>query len=138
MPRRWWIACLAVLLLLAVAGLKMCAEAIQPRWCINGATSEQIQEGMTEEQVRAILRLPPSDYTVFKDSDELQGFLLAYGSVRLDEADKAKTVEWVSDEGSITVVFLDGKVKQHYYLDTREAPTRKPLDILKRLSTRVR
>jgi hypothetical protein len=129
MSRRWRLVTLTVLLLLLGTALTLSAVASRPRRFINRESFEQIEEGMTREEVLAILRLPPGDHTVFRHIPALS----ATGDVFLWTYPNAERETWASDEGLIWILFDDDRVIRRRYADASGAPRRDVLGVLGRL-----
>jgi hypothetical protein len=91
--RTFWVSA-ATLLLVIVA----CAWFLMPRSKINHANFDKISDGMTEEEVTAILGEPEHKARVF---------------IRIEGA--ANVMFWSSGRDRISIVFVKGKVLEKHF-----------------------
>lgn len=113
---------LGILACLGLGGLVALLWWSAPRHRITEASAEQIKNGMTEDEVLAILRVPAGIYGVppgmyatnekesaRQDVQELEDHLRRNGSISVKS--------WLCDSGLIIVQFSeDGKVEGSTYL----------------------
>jgi hypothetical protein len=96
------LALLAVALLLLGAMLPL----VLPRHCpVNRVACERIKEGMTQEEVHAILGGPPGDYRTRPAKD-----LFFYFADLIDLGYGDTLLCWLGDDGLVTVVFEQDRV----------------------------
>jgi hypothetical protein len=129
MARLWGKVALSVFLLCVAVCWNVYLVAVRPRRRINPQRFKRVQEGMTRQEVIAIIGLSPGDYTVFKHTPET--WRGCFGG-KLGPAG-VKYEEWASDEGLIAVTFEGDKVVARYYFDAFKNPDRGALDMLFRL-----
>jgi hypothetical protein len=131
MPRRWWFVTLTVLVIGFTALWSLFVVAQRPRQFINRENFERIEVGMTVEEVKTILGLPPGDHTVFRRSSGVEdargrGWLVWADPIIWDQT-------WASDEGIIFFLFEGDKVIRREFADPSGTPRRGFLDVLGRL-----
>jgi outer membrane protein assembly factor BamE (lipoprotein component of BamABCDE complex) len=129
MPRRWWFVSAVVLFLAAVLGWNLYLAATRPRWHINRERFEQIKEGMTRDEVLAVIGLPPGDYSVVKwPGEDFYWIDRVSGPAGMLEREN-----WASDDGWIAVTFDKGKALDRSFNEVRGWPARPYAEVLRRL-----
>jgi hypothetical protein len=104
MLKRWWFWAAAMLL---AAGTSLCVSVGMLHEPFNKANFEQIEIGMTEKEVEALLGIPPGDYSMFAvDGRPRFVFWTLFCPERNCYAEG-----WIGDHGSIIVIF-DEKEKR--------------------------
>jgi hypothetical protein len=128
--RRRFLICLVLLVGLAVVSLTMVMWLTAPKGNINANSFKAINGEMTEEQVEALLGVPPGDYRTVEHVGRGQ-ITLASCVPTYDDEQKPKTSrEWQGNEGSITVTFDQyGRAMSKAYM----VPGQRPPDWLARL-----
>jgi outer membrane protein assembly factor BamE (lipoprotein component of BamABCDE complex) len=108
--KRKWLLRLAGLALIAVVGLWLIAWWLAPENRMSWETFEQIEVGMSEDEVIAILGVPPGTHTTRRNVN-----------FHLEPGEKG----WHGDYELIIVEFADGKVvrKKHSTLAERPLAT---------------
>src|SRR5262245_46130228 len=121
MTRRLWIAVGVVAFLVVIVFVGHVLLSVKaPLWSINRERFDRVEEGMTRDEVIAILG-PPGDRTTFKTKLPLK--LGRSGMRRLGFTPE----EWVSDRGHIVIWFEGDKVVGPDFRDPAEMDPR-PID----------
>src|SRR5262245_21163032 len=79
------------------------ARLIQPNHRINRATHQQIEEGMTRQEVEDLLGVPPGNYTTGRELFSVSDFINSETGARTRPPGDL----WQSDHGEIRVCFDD-------------------------------
>jgi hypothetical protein len=111
MPRRWWVVSAVIVFLAGVLGWNLYLAAARPTWRINRERFEQIKEGMTRDEVIALIGLPPGDYTFMKAEWINLAVMCSKWPPWLTQED------WAGDAGCIILTFEGGKVVDRQFID---------------------
>jgi hypothetical protein len=95
MRRRWKLVLLGIGSTLAILAAWLVLRPAPPSAKINAAAYERIEEGMTAEEVAAVIGLPPGDYRQDSASPRRRAELLAGPNTQI--------LEWEADNCNIQV-----------------------------------
>ena len=118
------------LILVGVLGLSMFLACVALRTALftppklDRAHMRQIQEGMTREEVEAVLGVPPGIYTDRQ--------IMIHAPPRPDEDSDWIWEFWICDEGELVVLFKDGRAER-VLVHLNNKYERSPFDRLPRI-----